>query len=145
MDYSSRIKETQVLRQVATSRLPSQKILWYGTLLFPLILPFLFIEEASDDKKKEDKGEQDSKDGKKEVEIEEEEEKDDGKPEDEIPEDEELYGINIMIAGSKKELGMTQDEIQELIEEHGGQVVTEVSECNVRDTIYSMRVNTIYL
>eukprot|EP01114_Cavostelium_apophysatum_P007265 TRINITY_DN1927_c0_g1_i1.p1 TRINITY_DN1927_c0_g1~~TRINITY_DN1927_c0_g1_i1.p1 ORF type:complete len:935 (-),score=347.88 TRINITY_DN1927_c0_g1_i1:64-2868(-) len=53
-------------------------------------------------------------------EEEEAEEVDDGTPEDEVPVGKELYGMKIAVAGTKKDLGMTQDEISELIEEHGG-------------------------
>ena len=31
-----------------------------------------------------------------------------------------MWGMTVVIAGTKKDLGMTQDELTEIIEEHGG-------------------------
>eukprot|EP01116_Phalansterium_solitarium_P023164 TRINITY_DN7972_c0_g1_i1.p1 TRINITY_DN7972_c0_g1~~TRINITY_DN7972_c0_g1_i1.p1 ORF type:complete len:951 (+),score=393.50 TRINITY_DN7972_c0_g1_i1:135-2987(+) len=65
-------------------------------------------------------------DGKAPAEAEpEEEQEDDSSPEDEVPAGQELYGAKIVFAGSAKDLGGTQDELTELVEAHGGEVVAE--------------------
>jgi len=70
-------------------------------------------------KEEETKGDDNNEEKEKE---EPEEEKDDGSPEDEIPIGMELFGMTIAIAGTKKDLGMTQDELADLIEAHGGEI-----------------------
>eukprot|EP01117_Protostelium_nocturnum_P006845 TRINITY_DN2453_c1_g2_i1.p1 TRINITY_DN2453_c1_g2~~TRINITY_DN2453_c1_g2_i1.p1 ORF type:complete len:925 (-),score=400.89 TRINITY_DN2453_c1_g2_i1:130-2904(-) len=63
------------------------------------------------------------KEGEEAKEEEEEEEiEEDQSKEDEVPENQEFYGINVMIAGTKKDLGTSQDELADLITEHGGRV-----------------------
>ena len=85
--------------------------------------------EGSEDKVKEGKEEADddkkSKKSKKE-EKEEESDKEPEGPEEEVPEGLEMWGITCVLAGTKKDLGMTQDELTELITEHGGQVRSDI-------------------
>jgi len=91
---------------------------WLSTWKYPEDHPTLTREAAQ-------KGEKEGvKEEKKEEE--EEEEKDDGTPEEEVPEKLELYGMKIAVAGTKKDLGMTQDEVEELIEEHGGEYQDDI-------------------
>jgi poly [ADP-ribose] polymerase len=63
--------------------------------------------------------------GKEEVE-EEQEEVDDGTPEEDVPDGLEMWGMNVVIAGTKKDLGMSQDELMDLIRNHGGEVYDDV-------------------
>eukprot|EP01119_Soliformovum_irregulare_P009644 TRINITY_DN2316_c0_g2_i1.p1 TRINITY_DN2316_c0_g2~~TRINITY_DN2316_c0_g2_i1.p1 ORF type:complete len:946 (+),score=391.25 TRINITY_DN2316_c0_g2_i1:86-2923(+) len=74
----------------------------------------------------------DGKNGKEEVKEEEEEEEpeeeeDENIPEDDIPKKKEMWGMNVAIAGTKKELGMSQDDLAKLITKHGGEVDDDIS------------------
>ncbi|PRP84649.1 hypothetical protein PROFUN_07899 [Planoprotostelium fungivorum] len=48
--------------------------------------------------------------------------------EEEVPEGMELYGIHIVLAGTKKDLGGSREEIEEKIVQHGGRVDDSVEE-----------------
>jgi hypothetical protein len=60
-----------------------------------------------------------------------EEEKDDGSPEDEVPVGQECHGMRVAISGTKKDLGMSQDDVADLVTEHGGEVMDSVTEANL--------------
>lgn len=77
--------------------------------------------------------------------VKDEPEVDDKTPEDEVPVGQEMYprysfrqipltgwrfGMVVAMAGTKKDLGMSQDELTTLIEEHGGEVTDNVEEAN---------------
>jgi len=73
--------------------------------------------------------ESDKKGGKEEEEEEEEkEEVDDGTPEEEVPIGLEMWGMSVSLAGTKKELGMSQDDLVDLISQHGGVVYDDAED-----------------
>eukprot|EP00026_Physarum_polycephalum_P002055 Phypoly_transcript_02059.p1 GENE.Phypoly_transcript_02059~~Phypoly_transcript_02059.p1 ORF type:complete len:946 (+),score=184.86 Phypoly_transcript_02059:73-2910(+) len=55
----------------------------------------------------------------------------DNSPEDDVPVGMEMYGMRVATAGTKKDLGMSADELGTLIEEHGGEVVKDPSEATL--------------
>jgi len=77
---------------------------------------------------KKEGGNEESKEEEEKEEEQEPEEKDDGLPEDEVPVGMEMHGMKIAIAGTKKDLGMTQDELADLIEKHGGEIHDNIGE-----------------
>jgi len=53
--------------------------------------------------------------------------KDDGTPEDEVPDGEEMHGFVVAIAGTKKDLGITQKDLEDMIMEHGGGIDDDIT------------------
>ncbi|KAL7717507.1 Poly [ADP-ribose] polymerase [Entamoeba marina] len=59
-----------------------------------------------------------------------------GSSEEDVPNGEEMRGIYVLIAGEKKDLGMTQARLQRIIIKHSGNVVGRVSDATVMVTTY---------